>query len=181
MISTYYSVTIAGVNKAAPSDGFVDQNTIEQYMAEGSEPATFDQTVAKERANVRFAFIQQQAQLEANVYFSNFQTPGGSATTAPTSFTFTAEIERGDSVLFTRDELNGGAEIVGMPALVRWIARALCEARTTVRDIYDPTQGTTPGNSLPYARFGVREETITIGALYSNLTAAEASITVTAL
>lgn len=181
MLSTLYSVTIAGVNNAAPADGFIDPNTVENYMAAGSAPTTFDQSTAKERANARFQFLQQQIQLEANVYLSNFVTPAGDAATPPTSFTFVAEIERGDDVLFTRDELNPGQDLTGIDALTRWIARALVESRTTIRMIYDPTKATTPGNSTPAARFGIREVPVTIGALYSNLTNAEASITVTAL
>jgi hypothetical protein len=181
MLSTLYSVTIAGVNNAAPADGFIDYTTIEQYMAQGSIPTTYAQTTAKERANIRFKFLQQQIQNEANVYLTNFVAAGGSSTAAPSSFTFTAEVERGDSVLFTRDETNNNAEMTGMDALTRWIARALIESRTTISDVYDPTKETTPGNSTPAARFGVRETSITVGKLYSNLTTATAAITVTKL
>ena len=180
-LSTFYKVTIAGVNNAAPADGFIDNMTIEQYGAAGSNATTFAQTTTKERGNLRFEFLQQQIQLEANVYISNTSSPGGSATAAPSSFVFTAEIERGDSVLFTRDELNNAAPLTGTAALKRWIARALCEGRVTIRMIYDPTMGTTPGNSTQYARFGVREVQLEAAKLYNNLTSAEASITVVAL
>jgi hypothetical protein len=181
MLSSLYSVTIAGVNNPAPADGFIDYTTIEQYMAQGSIPATYAQTTAKERANIRFKFLQEQIQREANVYLTNFVAAGGSSTAAPSSFSFTAEVERGDSVLFTRDETANDAEMTGVAALTRWIARALIESRTTVSHIYDPTKEPTPGNSTPVARFGIRETTIDVAKLYLNLTTATAAITVTKL
>lgn len=181
MISTLYSVTIAGVNNSAPGDGFIDVTTIEQYMAQGSIPATIEQTTAKERANIRFKFLREQLQMEANCYISNFVATGGSSTAAPSAITFTVEVERGDSVLFARDESNPGAELTGIDALKRWIARALTESRNTVSDIYDPTKTATPGNTVQAARFGIRQVPITVAKAYSNLTAATAAITVTKL
>lgn len=179
MLSTLYSVTIAGVNNSAPNDGFVDFFTIEQYMAQGSMPSTYDQTTAKERANIRYKFLVQQLQVCANMYVTGWVSNGGSAIAAPTSVTFSLEIERGDSVLYTLDETANNAPLVGTDALVRLIARALCETRTTVSDVYDPTKMTTPGNSTQVARYGVRETTIVVGPAYSNLTAAANAITVT--
>ena len=46
---------------------------------------------------------------------------------------------------------------------------------------FDPTATTAPGNATSYNRTGPRIIAETVGALYANITAAEASITVTAV
>ncbi|RYF17657.1 MAG: hypothetical protein EOO77_11590 [Oxalobacteraceae bacterium] len=122
MLSTLYTVTIAGASKAAPADGFIDVTTIEQYMAQGSVPATYAQTTAKERANIRYKFLREQMQMDANLYLTNFIATGGSATAAPSSVSFTVEVERGDYVLFARDETTPGLELHGIDALVRMMS-----------------------------------------------------------
>lgn len=180
-MQTSYSVQITNATAAAPGNGFIDPTTIEAYMAANSLPATYAQCQAKERGNVRFDFLQQQVQLEANVYMTNLTASGASATAEATSFSFTAVVERGDDVLVTRDESNPGSYLTGTAALKRWVARALVESRTCFGDIYDPTLATTPGNTTTAARYGIRTEQITVGALKTTLTAAEALITVTAL
>lgn len=175
---TQYRVKITGVNAATPSDGFIDKKTIEHYMQEGSAPTTYAQSEAKERANIRFDFLQQQLQLEANLYITNFVATGASATDAASEVSFVVEVERGDAVLFTRDELQDGAALTGKDAIARWVARALTQSRTTFGDIYDPTKAPTLGNETPAARYGVRVAQIVVGALSGNLTAATALVTV---
>jgi hypothetical protein len=177
-----YRVEIAGVAGAAPRDGFIDNRTVERYVGDGGvEPTTFEQTLAKERANVRFDFLQQQMQFEGNVYVSDIVATGASAIAPATVFAFTATAERGDSALFTRDELNDDASLDGAAGLKRRIARALIQSRITNGDIWDPTKLPTPGNATPAARYGVRIQQIEIGPLADNLTAAEALVTLTKL
>lgn len=182
MPMTSYRVTIAGVTATAPRDGFIDNKTVERHVADGATaPTTYAQTTAKERANIRFDFLQQQIQLQANVYIVDIETAGATATTPATSFVFTAQVERGDEVLYTLDEQNVGQVLTGEDALKRWVARSLTIARNTYGDIYDPTKTTTPGNSTPEARYGVRLEKFDVGALAADLTAAEALVTIVAL
>jgi hypothetical protein len=178
---TSYSVTIAGVVAASPSDGFIDNTKLEQYMAAGAPATTYVQAQAKERGNYRFRFLQQAVQFEANVYMENMDAPGGTGATAPTSFSFTAVVERGDDVLVTRDETNAGATLTGVACLKRWVARALVRQQTQMGVIYDPTEGTTKGNTTPAARYGARIEPIVVGALAADLPTAEALITITKL
>lgn len=186
MIPTQYRITIAGKSGSAgaATDGFIDAKRVEQYMAEGSAPTTYVNSVAKERANLRFRFLQQQLQLEGNIYIENIVAAGGNANTAPTSFVFTAIVERGDSVLFTRDETNNNAPLTGVDALKRMVARALIEGRTITTDLFDPTTSTDDGaggTKTAAARRGIRVETLTVAGLYLNLTDATASVTVVAL
>lgn len=179
MPMSMYRVTIAGVTAAAPGDGFIDNMTIEQYMRDGSAaPTTLDQTTAKERANLRYKLLTQQLSLETNIYVSDIVAAGGSASAAPSSFVFTATVEHGDDSLFTRDEANNNAEMTGVDALKRYVARALITSRTTNSDIYDPTKTTAPGNQTMAARAGTRINQITVGKLAANLTAATALVTV---
>jgi hypothetical protein len=184
MPQTLYRVTINGsaAPTTAPNEGFIDNLKIQDYMAQGATaPTTLDQTTAKERANWRFKFLQQQLQYDANVYISETVSTGGSATAQPTSFVFTAVVERGDDVLFTRDE-NGDQDLTGTDALIRWVARALVESRTSVLcDIWDPTKAVTAGNTQPQARFGERIMSIGVGPVANNLTAATALVSVTKL
>lgn len=174
-------ITAVGAGGAAPADGFIDNKTIEQYMASGSLPTTLAQTTAKERANLRFDFLREQLQREANVYILEAVATGANATTAGTDFTLTVEVERGDSVLYTLDEGNGNAVLTEIDAITHWVARALVEERTTYGDTYDPTTASTAGNATLAARRGIRLEQIVVGALAANLTAAKALVTVTKL
>lgn len=184
MIETRYRVVIEGVNLPAPSDGFIDHNTVERYMADGSAPSSYNSSVAKERANRRYEFLHQALQIEANVYITDISTPGGSVDEAPSSFEFTAVVERGDGVLVTEDELNPGQVLEGEAALVRWIARSLIQSRASAPgDIYDPTETPARGynEGVMAVRRGVRIEKIDVGALAETIENAEALITITKL
>lgn len=181
MYPTVYKITIANATGAAPANGFVDNTTIEQYMAAGSSPTTYAQCQAKERANIRFSMLCQQLGLEANVYVTDMVATSASATAEAAPFVIHATIERGDGVLSTRDESNAGATLTGTAALKRWAARALIEARTLNAAIVDPTLTGAPGNATTAMRVGVRTESLVVGAVAANLTAAEALITVVAL
>lgn len=179
-ISTFYRVSISGVTAAAPSDGFIDNRTIERYRAMGATPGlTVAHTRAKERANIRYEYIVANLGLMANCYVDNVDAPSATASAAPTSFAFTCEVERGDEVLSTQDELVAGARLTGTQAIRRCVARALIMSKTDATEYYDPTTTTAPGNTTAAVRMGPRIEPITVGSLAANLTAAEALITVT--
>jgi hypothetical protein len=181
MPQTSYLVTISGVTAAAPGDGFIDNTTVEQYVQAGAAaPTTFNQTVAKARANMRFKFLQQQLQFDANVYIANVVATGGTATSQPSSFVFTALVEQGDGTLHAYDETANGADLNGTAALKRWVARALVAMRTTPMAVLDPTAAPTIGNAMAYPRRGYRVEPIVTGPLAANLTAANSLITVVA-
>lgn len=180
-VSTNYLVSIANSTGAAPNDGFVDATTIEQYMAAASAPTSYTQSQAKERANVRWLFLVQQLGLMANCYTSQIVPTGASSTTEASPFVFHVEIERGDSVLQTPDETAAGTTLIGAAAIARCVARALIQTRTTVRDMYDPTLATTPGNATLSARYGTRLDQLITGPAAATLTAATALITVTKL
>lgn len=186
-IATFYNVVItAPSSNTAPSDGFVDPVKVEQYLTDLANPPanfTFAASQAKRRANQRFYFMVSQLGLMANVYLHNVVAVGADASTPPTSLTFIVEIERGDDVLVTRDELNPPAFLMGTVALARCIARGLMENQTLVSDVFDPTKTTTTGpyGSTPAIRFGTRIMPLVIGPLASSLAAAQATVTVTSV
>lgn len=177
MQSASFGVTIVPAGGA--TNGFIDEMTIERYMAAGSTPTTLTQTTTKRAANMRFDFLQQQLQFEGNIYISDIVAAGGTATSAPTSFAFVATVERGLSSLSTKDETNGTV-LTGAAALKRMVARALLVSRTTVADVYDPTLSAAKGDnaSATAARVGTRITTITVPALAATLAEATGRITI---
>jgi uncharacterized membrane protein len=154
---------------------------VELYMGAGGVPTSYATTTTKERANNRFSYMVKQLQIGTNIYVTNVTAPGADINTAPTSISFTLEVEHGDSALITPDENNAGQFLTGIPALKRMIARAM----TTVSngdfaEIYDPSL-TGPGGAVANAvRFGSRIVQLATGALTNSLTTATAAITITA-
>jgi hypothetical protein len=180
MLASFYRVQISATEGEAPRDGFVDPFKVEHYLMDG-EPESFDYdaSVAKERANIRWVGMVSRLGLMANCYVSNIDAAGADAVTAPDPLSFTLEIERGDAVLYTEDELNPGDALTGSDAIKRCIARSLTDTRTGVGDIYDNTPIQTEGTEVPSPRTGVRIDRIVVGPVADDLMAAEASITVT--
>jgi hypothetical protein len=179
MINSLYTVTITPLAAASPRDGFIDSQSMSQYIAGGATaPTTLAQGEAKARANMRYTMLCQQLQLNANIYMEEVVGAGGNCTTAPTSFVFIANVERGDSVLTTADELNAGVFLTGAAALERLVARALIGSRTTNLSVYDGTLTAAPGNAGTADRIGARVETVTIGQATTTIQLAEAAITV---
>lgn len=180
-MQTFYRVEIQGVTAPAPRDGFIDPNKIEQYMAEGSVPTTYEQCEAKERANMRYETLIAKLQSFANIYVSDIATPGANAVSEPSSLAFTAAVERGDGALVTHDETTPGTYLAGESALRRAVARALVVGRIDFGETYDPTKSTGHNNTNNVPRRGVRIARIEFGALANNLTAAEQLVTVTSI
>jgi hypothetical protein len=180
MLASFYRVQISATEGAAPRNGFVDPNTVERYRL-GGEPVGFNYAaaVAKERANIRWEGMIGRLGLMANCYISNIVTVGSDASTAPNPLSFTLEIERGDSVLYTEDELNPGAALTGIAAIKRCIARALTDNRIGFGDIYDNTPIQTEGTTVASPRTGLRVDRIEVGQVSDNLLAAEVTIAVT--
>lgn len=176
---TFYRVTLTNPGGlVAPANGWVDNVRVETYL-QTSVPGgfSFAQSQAKERGNMRFADVIGQLQMMANLYIENTVSTGADAATEPTAFAFTAEVERGDDVLVTRNDL-GGVDLTGAAAIRRCVARALIMTYTRNALVYDPTATVAPGNATSFARNPGRTAALTVGALAANLTAAEALVTV---
>ena len=182
MLSTLYRVDITQLTGSSNGDGFIDANTIEFYMTQGSNPSTVADSLSKERANIRYKQVIYSLQLMANMYVPSYVATGGSSTAAPTTFSFTLQCERGDDYIYTPDENNAGVILTGAAAIKRAIARACLETRTTLTTYYDPTLTTVAGNgtqTAQAARYGQTALPVTAGALATTISAAEAAITVT--
>lgn len=183
MRNTVYNVTIQNsFGGAGSSSGFIDNKKVEQYMAANSTTTTLDQGVDKERGNYRFQSVVQNLQLMGNIWVANTNAVGGTATTAPTSFTMTLTVEAGDDVLYTNDELNNGAVLTGNAAIKRSIARAMVSYRngynTEVSDQTKTTGYRDGSTANATVRTGSRIMQIDVGALTNSVTTAEAAITV---
>lgn len=173
-MSTYYRIDIAaaGLGGAAPADGFIDNKTIEKYIAEGSSPDGAGQTLAKERANIRYAFMIGTLGQMCNAYVSDIVATGGTAKAAPSTFSFTVAIEHNDGALTTANESSPGTYLSGVAALKRAIARSLLISRSTYSQYPDDVE--TDGSERK-----MHFDPVVVGALTASLSTAEAAITVT--
>ncbi len=186
MLSTFYRVSIAAIAGSGDSAGFIDPKNVELYMANGgAAPTSLTTSTNKVRANVRYKNVIENVQLMGNMYVSNVVVTGGDVDTAPATVAFTLEAERGDSILTTRDDANTAIELSGANAIVRCVARGLCEARINkVSPVYDPTKTTAAQNgsvSNAAARVGMATLTFNVGALANSVITASSSVTVTKL
>lgn len=195
---SFYSVTITNPNASAdlsaPSDGFIDFNTVENYST-NLETATlsFVQSTAKRRANIRYRILILEMNNVCNCYIlpSSLQATNGAINTPPSAISFQLIIEHGDSSLYTNDENNPGSYLTGIAALTRMISRSLMYSKTNNGvygdfkiNIYDPTATTTVGpyaSSTPFPRTGERIDYLEVGALCKSFSVADSTVSVTKL
>lgn len=183
MPSTFYRVSIANATATAPQDGFVDATTIEQYIAAaGVGSLTKAQSVAKERANLRWENIVASLGVMATCKVSNIVASAADIDSEATTFAFTVEFELGDSILHALDELNSDAVLTGAAAIKRWVSRGLMvggtSGTTVMFDYFDNTSVDLVGTSGT-APAGQRQEYLVLRPPVANLTAADALVTVT--
>lgn len=190
MLSTFYRVSVNAIAGSGDNAGFIDSKTVEMYMANNGvsptiQPASLTTSTNKTRANIRYKNVLEKLQYIGNMYTSNVVITGGSIDTPPTNVAFTLEIERGDSILTTRDDANTAIEITGANAIVRAVARGLMVTNQNfVYPVYDPTKTTAAQNgsvSNAAARVGEATLTFNVGALTNSVVTAEAAVTVTRL
>jgi len=175
MLSTFYTVTINQIAGSGDNAGFVDGTSVQQYMSMNGNtpPSSLTNSQNKTRANIRYKNVIENLQSMGNIYVPEYSTSGGDINNPPSSITFTLEVERGDEILITRDELNSGAYLSGADAITRCVSRALMENRSNYTySVFDPTL--TPaningvvGNSA--IRHGTFVTTFNVGPLVSSL------------
>lgn len=51
---SYFRVTLTEIDEPSPSNGFIDPKRVEMYRSETIEVASFDKSIEKERANIRW-------------------------------------------------------------------------------------------------------------------------------
>ena len=187
-----YSISITNsLTNSAPSDGFIDNMTVEKYEASAgleTTPSGLTLTLckAKRRGNVRFRNIVQQIQLVANCYIPTNTITNGSATakTEGTSFAFQVYAEHGDASLITADELNPGQFLMSTTCLARCVARALIADTFQEIDVYDPTANDsigTLGASQAAPRFASHiyaASAFEVGAYQADLATAQSYVSV---
>jgi hypothetical protein len=181
-MGSIYDVTIAAINNAAPSDGFIDPKTAYAYMdASGDAPDTLANATAKMRANRRYKNLVMKVQTMGNAYVLS-TTSDGTADTPPTSLTVRFQIEKDDTTLTTEDENDPGTRLTGAAAIKRWVARSMMVEETRNDELFDPT--VVPGRDIDGdANAGISRGPVikkeTVGALTATIAEAEAAITVT--
>lgn len=190
MLSTFYRVSINAIAGSGDNAGFIDSKTVEMYMANNGvappvPPTSLTTSTNKVRANTRYKNVLEKVQAMGAIYTSNVIVTGGTVDTAPSNVSFTLEVERGDSILTTRDDSNSAIEITGENAIKRCVARGLMVSNQNfVFPVYDPTKTTAAQNgsvSNAAARVGSTTLTFNVGALANSVSTAEAAVTVTRL
>jgi len=181
MLSTFYTVTINRIVGSGDSAGFVDSTPVQQYMVSGLTPNTLVDSMNKTRANIRYKNIIENLQSMGNIYVPEVDSDGG-INSSPTAITLTLEIERGDDILTTQDELNSGEYLYGIAAIKRCVARGLMETRSDYTySVYDPTMTTANINGVnagSAVRHGSFVTTFNIHGLVANLSDGEAACSV---
>jgi hypothetical protein len=180
-----YSVSITPFDVGTEDQttlGFVDNVTVEQYLAEAAQPEgfTLSQSQAKTQGNLRWKFILQSLALMANPYVLDVVANGATISTDATTFTFDVYFERDSAV--TCLDVNSNV-LTGIDAVQWMIAEALATTYTDVVEYYDPTvtDGYQNGNTVQDDYCDRRVGTLVTGALSDNTTDATANVTVTIL
>lgn len=145
---SFYTILInnvSGYPSAAPNDGFIDRNTVEDYaninslnLETGIVGFTLAASEAKSRANARYhnlllqlnrvcnIIVDEGRFIDATGYVSHIVYTGSpNYNVEPASIQFKVMVERGDPSLQTWDELNPGTLLTGTAALTRFVVRAL--------------------------------------------------------
>jgi hypothetical protein len=195
----YYTVTITNsISNVSPSDGFIDNETVQQYYA--GTPYAFETTPAsltlglceaKRRGNVRYHEIIRQIELVSNIWIdpNSIVATGGTALLAPTAISFQVVGLFGDGAFITLDELIPGAYLTSTACITRCIARALINDMFREIDVFDPTSLTPMwavpvGTTTTVPRFGNRifvASSFEIGPYATSIAAATATIAVSIL
>lgn len=184
-MNTYdITITAAGLNSTAPSDGFIDPKSSYEYMSiDGDAPDNLTNALAKMRANRRYKLMALELDGMANFDVKSVTKTGGSADSAPSQIVIRVIFEEPDNVA-TADENNPGQFLRGITAIKRTVARGLIATESRNCEVFDPTlvQGRQIDGvaSTPRMR-GPVIATQAIGPLAASLAAAEAAITVTAI
>ena len=167
----YYNIAIsaAGLGGPAPKDGFIDSMDPRAYSATVGYPTTTIGSLAKTRAFLRYKEILQEIGLMIEPQYTlDIVATGATPDIAATSISFTVVFDRVD-YLSTSDELNPGIILMGVAAIKRAVARALCATTIHRTTIFDPSA---------VKNYEEQINDVNVGPLAASITAAEANITV---
>ena len=185
---SYFSIQVNNPGFLA-SEGFMDHVVPSWYGT--NPPFVFPPTLAgsltKERSNMRYDRMVRNLSETSNPNVINISTVGANATTEPTSITITVRYDRPEFIstpneLFGSAHPTGGDEILTDPLLVleRHAVRAMLISFTTSRMIYDPTTTLLiPDDPYKMDRI-TAAKLVAAGSLLADITALEASVSVTA-
>jgi hypothetical protein len=179
IVLAFFNCSITQVLLATPSDGFIDFKSPRGYIVDNGTdletgwPTNLPLSLAKSRAYLRWQTIIQQLETTISpVETTSLIAPGADANTPPTSVSFSVAYDRPD-FLATTDELNPGVTLYGTAAIKRFIARAL--VATITRNVLILNPASVNG---PQAHYGESTQELSVGPLFTTITAAEAVITV---
>lgn len=174
-VSLRVTVDLSGFTGVAPANGAVDPTKTYAY----EDVSTYDLSQAKVRGNVRWDVVVHNLNFENTTKAIFDIVSDGTIDTAPTEIEFTVSYPNFND-LYTYDETNNNASIIrGLDAIKRMVARSLMTEVNDVRTVYDPTSESNAGGE-PF-EIGFRVIKLQTGKLTSDLSTAEAAVTVTQL
>lgn len=184
---TYFLVTLTPTTASAPSDGFVDNLTVQDYISYSSDnddmgegwPSSADNAIAKARANMRWLNIIGRVTTTISPIDIKVTTnTGGSSDAAPTAFEFVVVTDRPNSIVID-DVNNPGTTLVGADAVKRFVEMALTdEFSKNCLVILPQNVSDSAGSDTPKAHYGESVQVVTAGALAADLATAESLVTV---
>lgn len=166
-----FGMTVAGPVSVLTALGFVTPVVSYPY----SQVASLVLSEAKARANERWNLLTKLLGSEVSPsHVGGIEAPGATIDAEATEISFTVTYQDFNAI-YTYDELNNNALLKGIPAVKRWVARALITNRNIVIPVFDPTHVTV---GTTYFERGERVESLVVAALAADLATAEANITV---
>lgn len=170
------SPALIGAGNAVTSLGFVTNTAYTGY------PRTLDDSLAKERANMRWNQVINELQKNmTTIFVGDFDRINPSLSQSVNTLSFTVGIDKPENVITisASNEPNPGVLLQDTDAVKRLVARAVTVDITSTRKIYDPTPSI--GNTYVRLDNSAQIKTITAAALdtVSNISIIENNITVT--
>lgn len=186
---TYFKIALTPKEGKAPSDGFLDSNTPQNYITyEGTTdflgtgwPSTNEKAMAKARANLRWITLLQTITLQVTpIDLKVTKNEGGSSDAPPSAFEFVLIVDRPEAFNM-EDTQNPGKFLTGVSAVKRLVANVLTSHIQKNGIVYLPEIGTAnkvSGQPASPVHYGESVQTIIAGPVAEDISSAEALISV---
>lgn len=166
-----FGITVAGSVAILTAIGFVTPVIANAF----SQVSSFDLSKAKARANERWNLLTKLLNSEVSVsHLGGVELVGATIDAEASEISFTVTYQDFNAI-YAYDELNNNVLLKGLPAVRRWVARALIANRNIVIPVFDPTHVTVGAS---FFERGERVESLVVSALAPDLATAEANITI---
>lgn len=186
----YFLVSVKPSESAAPSDGFIDNKTVMDYITYSSNtdnmgegwPSTEAAAITKARANIRWLNVIDRVTTTISPIDVKVTTnTGGSSDAAPTTFEFVLVTDRPNSIVID-DVNNPGTTLIGADALQRFVEMSLVDTVSKNCVVMLPqnvSPSTVSTEATPQAHYGESVQVVVAGPIVGTLADAASLVTVT--